>query len=100
MVGGGGVLVESHGDVSFRLPPIDGAEAARMMEESGVALVLDAHRGQPAGDRRAVRELVVQLSVLADSDVAIHEVEINPLAVGDEGEGATAVDALVTMKRR
>jgi len=100
MVGKGGTLVESHGDVSFRLPPFDAAEAERMMAESGVGLVLDVHRGQPVGDRRAVRELLVQLSMLADGDVAIHEVEINPLIVGDEGDGATAVDALVVLQPR
>ena len=30
----------------------------------------------------------------------VHEVEINPLIVGDEGAGATAADALVMMERR
>ena len=100
MVGCGGILVESRADVSFRLPPLDHAEADRMIVESGVSVVLDAHRGGPAGDRCAVRDLLVRLAALADTDAGIHEVEINPHIVRDEGAGATAVDALVTMERR
>ena len=100
MVGCGGVLVESRGDVAFRLPPLDHAEADRMMDESGVARVLDAHRGGPAGDRSAVRDLLVRLASLAGAGLGIHELEINPLIVGAEGEGAIAVDALVTVDGR
>ena len=100
MVGAGGILVESRGDVAFRLPPLDHAEADRMIEESGVSLVLDAQRGRPAGDRHAVRELLVQLAALACAAISVHEIEINPLIVGDEGAGAAAVDALVVMDRQ
>lgn len=100
MVGCGGILVESRGDVAFRLPPLDHGEADRMLDESGVALVLDAHRGRPAGDRSAVRDLLVRLAALADAGLGIHEIEINPLIVRDEGAGATAVDALVVVERR
>ena len=99
MVGRGGVLVESRGDVAFRLPPLDRAEAERMIDESGVSLVLDAHRGRPAGDRSAVRALLLQLAALAEADTPIHEIEINPFIVGDVGAGAAAVDALVVMGR-
>ncbi len=98
MVGRGGVLVESLGEVAFRLPPLDRAEAARMMEESGVTQALRAHRGGAAGDRTAVHDLLVRLAGLAGT--GIHEVEINPLIVGEEGEGATAADALVVVEGR
>lgn len=98
MVGRGGVLVESLGEVAFRLPPLDRAEATRMMEESGVAQALGAHRGGAAGDRSAVHDLLVRLAGLAG--VGIHEVEINPLIVGDEGAGAAAADALVVVEGR
>lgn len=100
MVGRGGLLVESRGDVAFRLPPLDHAEADRMIEESGVSLLLDAHRGRPAGDRPAVRALLVRIAALAGAGLGVHEVEVNPLIVGDEGEGATAADALVVMEPR
>ena len=100
MAGRGGILVESRGDVAFRLPPLDHAEADRMIEESGVSLLLDAHRGRPAGDRPAVRELLVRIAALADAGLGVREVEINPLVVGDEGAGASAVDALVVMEPR
>ena len=99
MVGCGGLLVESRGDVAFRLPPLDHAEAERMIEESGVSLVLDAHRRRPAGDRYAVRELLVRLAALACAAISVEEIEINPLIVGDEGAGTAAVDALVEMVR-
>ena len=100
MVGSGGVFAESRADVAFRLPPLDDAEADRMIEESGVALVLGPHRGRPAGDRPAVREVLLRLGALAECGIGISEIEINPLVVGDEGGGATAVDALVVVAGR
>ena len=100
MVGCGGVLVEARGEVAFRLPPLDRTEAQRMMEESGVARVLGPHRGGPAGDRCAARDLLVRLAALADADIGIRELEINPLIVGPESEGATAADALVVVEGR
>lgn len=100
MVGRGGILVESRADVAFRLPPLDHAEADRMIEESGVSLLLDAHRGRPAGDRPAVRELLVRIAALAGAGLGVREVEINPLVVGGEGAGAIAADALVVMEPR
>ena len=69
-----------------------------MMEESGVAQALGTHRGRAAGDRSAVHDLLVRLAGLAGTGIC--EVEINPLIVGDEGEGATAADAFVVMEGR
>ena len=66
---------------------------------SGGIGTLGDRRG-PAGDRSAVRDLLVRLASLAGAGLGIHELEINPLIVGAEGEGAIAVDALVTVDGR
>ena len=71
-----------------------------MIRGVGTALVLGAYRDRPAGDRPAVRDVLLRLGALVECGIAIREVEINPLIVGDEGGGATAVDALVSLERR
>jgi acetyltransferase len=97
MFGLGGILVEAIGAVAFRLPPLDGAEVDRMIEESGAALLLGARRGRPPGDLAGLRSALLALAALAGAGLGLAQVEINPLMVLDEGQGAVAVDALVVL---
>jgi acyl-CoA synthetase (NDP forming) len=97
MLGLGGVLVEAMGEVVFRLPPIGQEETERMIRESRVGLLLGAHRGRPAADMEAVRGALLALSTLAEADLGLAQVDINPFVVFDQGLGALAVDALVAL---
>jgi succinyl-CoA synthetase beta subunit len=59
--------------------------------------LLDGYRGKPRGDLDALAHAIVALSRLAD-DPSIAEAEVNPLIVGEAGEGVAAVDALVRLR--
>ena len=55
-----------------------------------------AHRGQPAADKAALADLVVRLSQFAaDHADRIAEIDLNPVIVHAEGQGATIADALI-----
>jgi succinyl-CoA synthetase beta subunit len=97
MVAAGGIFTEIYRDRSLRLAPVD-LEAARAMiaEVRGLRL-LDGYRGKPRGDLDALAHAIVALSRLAD-DPSIAEAEVNPLIVGEAGEGVAAVDALVRLR--
>ena len=97
MAGVGGILVEVHRDVAFRLPPLDKSEAQHMLDESGAGALLEAHRGQPPADRQAVCDTLVQLARLAAADTGLAEIEVNPLMVAANGAGVLAVDALAIL---
>ena len=97
MVGCGGIRVEVQRAVAFRLPPIDEEEADEMIEESGVGKLIAAYRGRGAGDRAALRHVLVRVATLAVQQPDLMELEVNPLMVLDEG--VVAVDALATLHR-
>jgi acetyltransferase len=98
MFGSGGVYVELLKDVSFRLAPVARSEAEAMIEETLAGKLLAGLRGQPPADKSAVADVIVAVSELVAADQHITELDINPLMVYDEGQGAVAVD--VRMVRR
>jgi acyl-CoA synthetase (NDP forming) len=94
MVGLGGVLVEVLGDVAFRVPPFDEAEAERMVRELAGAALLDGVRGARPADVGALVDVIMKVQRLAvDCAGEIAELDVNPLVV--RPRGAVALDALV-----
>jgi succinyl-CoA synthetase beta subunit len=67
-------------------------------EIQGKAL-LDGVRGQPPRDREALVEILMRLSRMAvELGDEIAELDINPLILYPEGEGAVAADALIVLR--
>jgi len=98
MFGLGGIFVEVFQDVTFRLAPIGRNEARRMVRQIKGYKLLEGFRGRPRGDIEAVEKLLVSLSHLAIHHPEIVELDINPLLVHAEGEGATAADCRMILK--
>lgn len=92
MFGSGGVYVELLKDVSFRLAPVARSEAKAMIDETAAGKLLSGLRGQPPADKSAVADVIVAVSELVAADERIMELDINPLVVYNEGQGAVAVD--------
>ena len=95
MCGLGGVAVEVWKDVSFRVAPVDRAEAEAMVGELRGARLLGAFRGRRPADRAALAAAIERLGALAAAHPELAECDINPLLVGDDGEGCVAVDARI-----
>lgn len=100
MFGSGGVYVELMKDVSFRLAPVARSEAEAMIEETLAGKLLSGLRGQPPADKAAVADVIVAVSELVAADDSIAEMDINPLMVYDQGQGAVAVDVRVAHRSR
>ena len=92
MFGLGGIYVEVLQDVSFRLCPVSPAEAREMIGETRSAALLRGARGQAPADLDAIVDTIVRVSALAMDFPEINEMDINPLIVGNRGEGAVAAD--------
>jgi acetate---CoA ligase (ADP-forming) len=99
-VGLGGVWTELMGDVRHRLLPVDAAGAEVMLRELKGFRLLDGYRGAPRADVTAAARAIAALctAVLAGGS-RLREVEINPLLVMPQGQGAVAVDALVLLEQ-
>lgn len=96
MLAAGGVLTELYKDSTMRLAPVTLEAAYEMIAEVKGLKALDGFRGKAKGDLKAVAETVVAFSQLALSEeYYIEEAEMNPLIVNLQGQGVTAVDALV-----
>ena len=92
MFGSGGVFVEVFKDVTFRLAPISRNSARFMVRGIKGYKLLDGFRGIPKADISAVEKLLVCLSNLVMDNPEIKELDINPLIVHPEGQGATVAD--------
>jgi acetyltransferase len=97
MFGLGGIYTEAFKDVSFGLAPIPEATAAEMIGSIRSAKLLQGFRGEPRSDVPAATECLLRLSQLVTDWPEIKEIDVNPLVVYEEGEGAVAVDARIIL---
>jgi hypothetical protein len=96
MFGLGGIAVEVFGDVTFRLAPVDAAEARRMVEGTRGDELLIGHRGRKPSDVPAPIEAIVAPSRAGFANAAaVSSIELNPLLVMPRGHGVIALDAAI-----
>ncbi len=94
MIAAGGVLVETHADRRFLLPPAGRASVRRAIDQLACRALLDGVRGGEAVDVDALVDAVARLSVIATTlGDCLAELDINPFIV--HPQGCQAVDALV-----
>ncbi|NDV19487.1 CoA-binding protein [Pseudodesulfovibrio sp. JC047] len=95
MFGLGGIFVEVLKDVSFRVAPVNGPEAKRMISEINAYPLLTGVRGQQGVNLSALENAVSMLSymVVELSDVA--EVDLNPVFATEDG--VDVVDARIVL---
>jgi acetyltransferase len=99
MFGLGGVYVEVLEDVAFRLAPLSERDAHDMVMETATGKLLEGVRGRPRRDVKAVVETIRRVGQLIVDLPDLAEIDLNPLIVGKEGDGAWAVDARMVLDR-
>ncbi|MCM8775703.1 MAG: acetate--CoA ligase [Candidatus Omnitrophica bacterium] len=97
MFGMGGVYVETIRDVIFRVAPIRELGARRMVESVRSFPILKGVRGEKPADINAIVECLQRLSQLSCDEPSIVEIDINPLMVHPEGDGASVIDARIVV---
>lgn len=96
MLAAGGIWAEVAKDRSIRLAPVTVETAREMVTEVNALKPLTGLRGKARGDLEALAHTVSALSQLAlQPGLRIVEAEVNPLLILPEGQGVTAVDALI-----
>lgn len=97
-LGAGGVLVELLKDSATLLLPATKAQVEAALRGLKLFPMLDGYRGRPKGDLDAALEMILGIaSFVAAHTERIEELDINPLIVGREGQGAWVADALLVM---
>jgi acetyltransferase len=99
MCGLGGIFVELFQDVVFRLAPIQRNEARRMVRSIRGFKLFQGFRGKPKADIESIERAMVRLSEMVMNHPEISEMDINPLLVHTEGQGATVADCRIILKQ-
>ncbi len=94
----GGIYVETLRDVTFRVSPLARQEAEEMIDQVRAHALLDGVRGQPPMDKTAIVDALLRISQLVQDFPEIIEMDINPLMVYHQGEGALALDMRLVLK--
>ena len=95
LVGFGGVLAEALHDVRLLPPDLTVDAIVGELHQLKSAALLKGFRGTPALDVQAAARIVAGVVNLLRSLPAIKEIDINPVAVYPDGQGAIALDALI-----
>lgn len=93
MFGMGGIYVEVFEDVSFGVAPLDEKATEKMMERIKAYPLLKGFRGRKPRDLKVLKDTIMRLSQLAVDCPQIKELDINPLILLEEGQGAYVADA-------
>jgi len=95
LVGLGGIWAEALQDVRILPVGLDENEIAREIRTLRGAKLLDGMRGTPPADVAALARTVALIGAVISARPEIAEIEINPLTIYRQGEGALALDALI-----
>ncbi|MGY8526189.1 acetate--CoA ligase family protein [Paracidovorax citrulli] len=96
MVGMGGIHAEILKDVAVQVAPVSEDEAMAMIRSLKMFPLLDGARGRPKADVAAAARSVARLSEFACRHAAhVAEIDMNPVLVRPQGEGAVVLDALM-----
>ena len=99
-LGSGGVLVELLKDSATLLLPVSGDEVETALRGLKLFPLLDGYRGRPKADVAAAISAVLALAAFVQNHAGeIEELDINPLIVCAEGQGAWVADALSGRRR-
>jgi acetyl coenzyme A synthetase (ADP forming)-like protein len=88
----GGIYVEVLKDATFRIAPFSRDEACTMLDEIRARALLDGVRGAPPVDKEATVDALLRIGQLVQDFPEIVELDINPLMVLEQGQGAVAID--------
>jgi acetyltransferase len=95
----GGIYVETLKDVTFRVAPLSKLEAEEMLSEIRAYALLEGVRGQPGVDKDAIVDTILRIGQLVQDFPQIAEVDINPLIVFPNNQGAIAIDMRLVLSK-
>jgi acetyl coenzyme A synthetase (ADP forming)-like protein len=93
--GAGGVLVELLKDVVVRITPLTDQDAKEMIRSLKTFPLLSGYRGGHRYDVTALEQVILRVGALVEDIHEIAELDLNPVIVLPEGQGASIVDARI-----
>ncbi len=101
LFGLGGIFVEVLQDAVLRPLPLRRQEARAMLNEIKGAAMLNGVRGYPPVDKEALVDILMGVSQLAgEAEDQILSLDLNPVAVLPQGQGAKVLDGVLVKLRQ
>ncbi len=97
-VGLTGVYVEVFKDIAFALAPLSEYDARQLLSSLRAFPLLRGVGGNARSDIAAVEDVIMRVGQLVIDFPEIVEIDINPLVVHNEGEGAVVLDARIILQ--
>jgi acetate---CoA ligase (ADP-forming) len=85
-------------DIVFRAFPLGQKEVYKMIAEIKSYPLLLGVRGEKRKDIDAISDVIFRLGTVLHKCQDISDIEVNPLVVYDQGEGARALDVRILLK--
>jgi len=98
VVGLGGVWTEALHDARLLPAQASKSEIVAALGQLKGAALLGGLRGAAPRDVDAIAQIAASIGALMQADPRIVEIDVNPVNVYAQGEGALALDALIVMK--
>ena len=99
MTGLGGIWLELFKDVAFAPPWLDEAMARAAIARTRASKLLAGYRGAPPADAASLAQAMTALGLLArEFGDIIESIDVNPLLVRGQGQGAVALDGLIVLR--
>ena len=92
VTGLGGTLVELLKDVAVRITPLTDRDVREMLDSLRMKPLLEGYRGAEPADVPALEDLLHRINAMVEDLPEIAELDLNPVFVRPEGQGAVAVD--------
>jgi acyl-CoA synthetase (NDP forming) len=100
LIGGGGILVEMMKDSASLLLPTPRERILQALEQLKCAPLLHGFRGAPPADLNAAADVILAVAGIVEKDPSsIIELDLNPLMLLAQGQGAVAADALISLNK-
>ena len=97
MLGLGGIMADILGDAVFAPAPLTVEDALALIDRLRGQKIFDGFRGEPPVHREELAGMLVALGDIGLQYPRIHEIDVNPLIVGEKG-AMVAVDATIVLR--
>jgi acetyltransferase len=97
MLGLGGIMAEILSDAVFAPAPLTVEDALALIGRLRGRKIFDGFRGEPPANREELAGTLVALGDIGLRYPRIHEIDVNPLIVGEKG-AMVAVDATIVLR--
>jgi acetate---CoA ligase (ADP-forming) len=97
MLGLGGTMAEILNDSVFAPAPLTVEDALALTDRLRGQKIFDGFRGEPPVNRKELAGILIALGDIGLKHPRIHEIDVNPLIVGEKG-AMLAVDATIVLR--